>query len=188
MRSQQFLSRMAEVSLQRSTDRKIAPYYPSSAEVVSRMLDLAGVGSEDVVYDIGSGDGRILIQACNRGAKRAVGIEIEPTLVKASKENIQQDPMSKDRAIIIESDFANVDLSDATVIIVYMGATGTSNTQKYLRSLPHVVRIISHDYPFEGWTPTETYHGTHIEPSPDGAVTQHIGSYTLFRYSTSNLQ
>src|SRR5436190_21665063 len=69
--------------------KKIVPFVPSPQEVVDRMIELAGVKKGDVVYDLGSGDGRIVITAAKRGAK-AVGFEIDPDLVKESRDNIQK--------------------------------------------------------------------------------------------------
>src|SRR4029079_6072240 len=69
--------------------KKIVPFVPSPQEVVDRMIELAGVKKGDVVYDLGSGDGRIVITAAKKGAK-AVGFEIDPDLVRESRENIQK--------------------------------------------------------------------------------------------------
>lgn len=187
MRSQQFLSRVAELSLQRSTDRKIAPYFPSSEAVVKNMLEFANITDEDIVYDVGSGDGRILIQACKMGVKKAVGVEIEPSLVKTSRENIKNDDNSRDKAFVIEDDFSNIDFSEATVITVYMGPAGTNDTQKYLTKLDPSVRIISHEYPFKNWNYQETISNVHDEPSAEGATCHHSSSYTLYKYSTRDI-
>lgn len=188
MLSSQFRERIANLSESRSNDRKIAPYYPSSHEVVERMLDAVGLCESDVLYDIGSGDGRILVQACQRGVQRAVGIEIEPSLVKASQENLASHPECKDRTEILACDFADVDFSPATVITVYMGPAGTWDSQKYLVGVDPSVRIVSHDYAFKNWTPRQTIQGTHFYPSADGASNQQEAGYEIFVYSTEDIK
>lgn len=187
MLSKQFKDKLSGIALERSNDRKIAPFFPSSNYIVNEMLSFADITPNDVLYDVGSGDGRVLIQACHRGVKRAVGVEIEPILVKASREAIKADPVCQDKVEIIEGDFASVDFSEANIVIVYMGPAGTKDTQKYLENLHESVRIISHDYQFDNWKYTSKQEGIHEEPTPDGAKSGHKAPYTIYKYSTANI-
>ena len=92
--------------------KKIVPFVPSPQEVVDKMIELADVQKDDVVYDLGSGDGRIVITAAKKGAK-AVGFDIDPQLVKESRENIRKAGV-EDRAEIRNQDILTVDLSPAS--------------------------------------------------------------------------
>ena len=187
MRTAEFLERVAALEEARSVDRKIAPFYPSSVEVIEHMLDLASLEESDVLLDVGSGDGRVLVQACYRLVHRAIGVEIEPSLVRASREVLYADPRCVGRAEVREGDFAGADLSEATVIIVYMGPAGTWDAQKYLTTLSPSVRIICHDYPFIDWPPAEEVGGVHVCPTADGSTVFHEAPYRLYRYSTADI-
>src|SRR5947209_5293799 len=98
--------------------KKIVPFVPTPQEVVDKMVDLAAVKKGDVVYDLGSGDGRIVITAAKKGA-RAVGFEIDPDLIKESRENIRKAGVEK-LAEIRQQDILTVDLSGATVVTMYL--------------------------------------------------------------------
>src|SRR5262245_23057376 len=91
--------------------KKIVPFVPSPQEVVDKMIDLAGVKKGDVVYELGSGDGRIVIAAAKKGA-RAVGFEIDGDLLKKSQENIRAAGV-QESAEIRQQDILTVDLSPA---------------------------------------------------------------------------
>jgi tRNA1(Val) A37 N6-methylase TrmN6 len=96
------------------------PYVPTPQEVVDAMLKIANVNSQDVLLDLGSGDGRIVITAAkNHQVKRAVGIEIDPALVAESRRNAQQAGVA-DRVEIIQQNLFETDLSKYTVITMYL--------------------------------------------------------------------
>src|ERR1043165_7653593 len=102
----------ASVRAQDFDSKKIVPFVPSPQEVVDQMVELAGVKKGDVVYDLGSGDGRIVIAAAQKGAK-AVGFEIDPDLVRESRENIRKANV-EDLAEIRNQDILTVDLAPAS--------------------------------------------------------------------------
>ena len=98
---------------------KIVPYVPTPQEVVDRMLELAQVKKGDVVYDLGSGDGRIVVTAAKKYGVRAIGFEIDPQRIKESHENIKKAGVEK-LVEIRQQDIRTVDLSGANVLTMYL--------------------------------------------------------------------
>ena len=97
-----------------------APYVPTMPEIVDEMLRLANVGRDDVVYDLGCGDGRLVITAVKKfGAKRGVGVDIDPQRIKESRENARAAGVA-DRVKFIEQDLFKTDISKATVVMLYL--------------------------------------------------------------------
>jgi precorrin-6B methylase 2 len=100
--------------------KKDVPYVPTLPEIVDEMLRLANVGRDDVVYDLGCGDGRLVIAAVKKfGAKRGVGIDIDPERIKESNENAQAAGVA-DRVAFIEQDLFTADIKEATVVTLYL--------------------------------------------------------------------
>ncbi len=130
------------------------PYVPTPEKVVDRMLKLANVSSNDVLYDLGSGDGRIPITAVQKyGASRATGIEINPELVQRSRENSQKAGVT-DRVAFLQQDLFQTDLSQATVVTLYLLPSVNLQLQpKLLQELKPGTRIISHDFDMGEWKP-----------------------------------
>ena len=130
------------------------PYVPTPEKVVDRMLKLANVSSNDVLYDLGSGDGRIPITAVQKyGASRATGIEINPQLVQRSRENSQKAGVT-DRVAFLQQDLFQTDLSQATVVTLYLLPSVNLQLQpKLLQELKPGTRIISHDFDMGEWKP-----------------------------------
>jgi SAM-dependent methyltransferase len=130
--------------------KKIVPFVPTPENVVDRMIELAGVKKGDVVYDLGSGDGRIVIAAAKRGA-RAVGFEIDPDLVAESRANIQKAGV-QESAEIRNQDILTVDLSGASVVTMYLlpdvNLKLRPNLQKQLKPGS---RIVSHAFDMGDW-------------------------------------
>jgi cyclopropane fatty-acyl-phospholipid synthase-like methyltransferase len=129
----------------------LAPYVVSPQQIVDRMLELADPKPNETVYDLGSGDGRILITAVQRYRAKAVGIEISDALVQSTTDRIQKLGLQNE-ARVIHGDFLQVDLSPADVVTMYL-ATDTNemlrpNLEKYLRN---GTRVVSHDYAVPGW-------------------------------------
>jgi SAM-dependent methyltransferase len=129
-----------------------APFYPSPEFAIRSMLDLAGVDSDSVVYDLGCGDGGIVVAAArDYGAKKVVGIEKSKKLCSIA--------IAKTRGLknasIIEADYDSVDLSEASVVTIYQSATENARLKpKFLRELSEGTRIVSHDYGVPGWHAT----------------------------------
>ncbi|MGH7832169.1 MAG: SAM-dependent methyltransferase [Candidatus Binatia bacterium] len=131
------------------------PFVPTPIEVVDRMLELAKVTDKDVVYDLGSGDGRIVIHAAKRFGARGVGIEMDSELIAGSRKKAQEEGV----AHLVEfrqADALQADVSPATVVTLYMLPWFNDKMapvfQKQLRS---GARVVAHDFGIEGWQPTK---------------------------------
>jgi SAM-dependent methyltransferase len=131
----------------------IAPFVPTPQEVVDRMLELAQVSEADLLYDLGSGDGRIVITAAKRYRARAVGFEIDPTLVTRSQRNIKEAGVEA-LAEIREQDIRTVDLSPASVVTMYLYPGANLRLRgTIMRELKPGSRVVSHDFSMGDWKP-----------------------------------
>jgi ribosomal protein L11 methylase PrmA len=120
------------------------------------MLEAANVTKDDIVYDLGSGDGRILIAAAQQFKAKAVGIEINPTLVAETRERVEKLGLSA-LIKVEQAHLMEADLSPATVVTVYL--LSSSNEQlkpKFEKELKAGARVVSHDFQFRGWKPSKT--------------------------------
>ena len=132
--------------------KKIVPFVPTPQEVVDKMIELGGVKKGDVVYDLGSGDGRIVITAAKKGA-RAVGFDVDGDLVKESRENIRKAGLEK-LAEIKQQDILTVDLSPATVVTMYLLPDVNLKLKPNLLSqLKPGSRVVSHAFDMGDWKP-----------------------------------
>jgi predicted RNA methylase len=116
------------------------------------MLQLAGVGPGDLVYDLGSGDGRIPIIAAQKYGARGIGIEIDPSLVARARRNAD-DAGVADRVRFIEGDLFTADLSQVTVVTMYLSPNILKQIEPGLRALRPGTRIVSHQFSMAGWAP-----------------------------------
>lgn len=136
----------------------LGPDIPTPEPVVERMLSLAHIKSGDVVYDLGSGDGRIVIEAAQKYGAHSVGVEVEPDLCRKATAKIKSLGLD-DRASIVEGSVFHVDLSRATVVTMYFMTTSNErlrpNLEKYLKP---GTRVISNQFPIKGWKPTTVEH------------------------------
>ena len=124
--------------------------------VADAMLKLARVSSNDVVYDLGSGDGRIVILAAQKYGARGVGIEIDPRLVELSR-TVARDGEVTDRVTFIEGDLFAADISAATVVTLWLTASVNARlTPKLLRELRPGTRIVAHQFALGQWAPEQT--------------------------------
>ncbi len=129
------------------------PYIPSTPGNADEMLRLAGVTPNDVVYDLGSGDGRIVIAAARDYGARGVGIDIDAALVRESTENARKAGVSE-RTAFRASDIFAVDLREATVVTMYLLSGLVAKLEpKLLAELRPGTRIVAHDYGFAKWQP-----------------------------------
>lgn len=136
-------------------NKKIVPFVPTPQDVVDKMIELAGVKKGDTVYDLGSGDGRIVITAAKKGAK-AVGFEIDGDLVKESRENIQKAGM-QNSAEIRQQDILTVDLSAASVITMYLlPDVNLKLRPNVLTQMKPGARVVSHAFDMGDWKPDKT--------------------------------
>jgi len=145
------------------TDGEV-PFVRSTPEVIDRMLELARVKPGDIVYDIGSGDGAIIIQAAKKYGVRGVGIEIDEDLVLRARNNAFKEKV--DHLVEFRAqDAFTVDISPATVVTLYMLPEFNAKLRPILeRQLKPGTRVVSHDYPIEGWQPdgVEIVKGTFV--------------------------
>jgi ubiquinone/menaquinone biosynthesis C-methylase UbiE len=136
--------------------RPDVPYVPTNEAVVDQMLKMARVGQNDVVYDLGSGDGRIVIAAVQRyGAARGVGIDIDPDRVREARENAQKAGVA-DRVTFIQGDLFQADIREATVVTMYLLQDVNLRLRpKLLSDLRPGTRVVSHNYHMGDWEPKE---------------------------------
>jgi SAM-dependent methyltransferase len=134
-------------------EASLAPYVASPEMIVEEMLRLANVGKDDVVYDLGSGDGRIVIMAAKIYGARGVGFELDGDLVNQSTENARRDGV----AHLVEfrqQDVLTVDLSPATVVTIYLGQEANLKLRPAIQSeLRPGARVVSHDFDMGDWRP-----------------------------------
>jgi SAM-dependent methyltransferase len=131
-------------------------YVPTPLEVVDAMLKLAEVKGADIVYDLGSGDGRILIAAAQKYGARGVGIEIDPDLVKEATENAKAAGVA-DKVRFVNADLFEADISEATVVTMYLLERLNEKLRpKLLRDLKPGTRIVSHRFRMGDWLPEKT--------------------------------
>jgi predicted RNA methylase len=131
-------------------------FTPTRHAVADAMLELAGVTRDDVVYDLGSGDGRIVIMAAQKYGARGVGVEIDPKLVARSRENAREAGVG-DRVSIVESDLFTTDVSPASVVTLYLSASINRRLEpKLKRELRPGARIVSHQFRIGDWPPEKT--------------------------------
>lgn len=125
-------------------------FTPTRHAIADAMLQLAGVTASDVVYDLGSGDGRIPIIAAQKYGARGVGIEIDPRLVTQSWGNAN-DAQVANRVMFKLGDLFEADLSEATVVTLYLSSSIMRRMMPVLRGLKPGTRIVSHQFPMPGW-------------------------------------
>lgn len=131
-------------------------FVPTPEAVVRRMLELGKVGPGDVVYDLGSGDGRIVISAVRDfGAARGVGIDIDPTRIEEARENAGKAGVGE-RVEFREEDLFEVDLGEADVVTLYLLQTLNERLRPRLQRLAPGTRIVSHSFSMGDWEPDHT--------------------------------
>lgn len=133
---------------------RLAPFVSSPVHVVDRMLELAHLKPGEKLYDLGSGDGRIVIAAAEKYKAKAVGVEISPKLVAKANEAIQKEGLA-DQAKVMEGDVLEADVSSADVVTLYLASSLNEKLRPRLEKLLRAgARVISHTYPVPGWKPT----------------------------------
>jgi cyclopropane fatty-acyl-phospholipid synthase-like methyltransferase len=149
------------------------PFVPTPVEVIDKMLEMARVRKDDVVYDLGSGDGRVVIRAAKNYGARGVGIEMDQTLLEKARKSAQAEGVSH----LVEfraEDALKTDLSPATVVTLYMlpwfNEAMKPNFRKYLKAGS---RIVAHDFGIEGWKPDKTEKLPEPEKKAGGYVHYH---------------
>jgi SAM-dependent methyltransferase len=128
-------------------------FAPTREPVVYEMLELARVTADDVIYDLGSGDGRIVVLAAQKYGTRGVGIELDPKLVASSRQ-VARDIGLDHKVTFVEGDFWTADISAATIVTLYLSPTINRDLEpKLRRELRPGTRIVSHQFPIGRWVP-----------------------------------
>jgi cyclopropane fatty-acyl-phospholipid synthase-like methyltransferase len=155
------------------------PFVPTPVEVIDKMLEMAQVRRNDVVYDLGSGDGRVVIRAAKKYGARGVGIEMDQTLLEKARKSAQAEGVSH----LVEfraEDALKIDLSPATVVTLYMlpwfNEAMKPNFRRYLKPGS---RIVAHDFGIEGWTP----HKSEKLPEPEKKAGGYVHYHSIYLWN-----
>ena len=152
--------------------RRLAPYYPTPLFVVEKMLEVADVSPRDVVYDLGSGDGRIVIRAAQKFGARVVGIEINPTLWQESSDRIAKLGL-EGRARILHEDMFKTSIRPATVVTLFLLTGVLEELRPQLeRELRPGTRVVAQEFSVPGWEPQKV-----VRVKSEAGV-----SYTIYLY------
>jgi len=152
---------------------KLAPYYPTPESIVQKMLQLGGLKAGEKMFDLGSGDGRIVIMAAEKFHANATGVELDKDLFRQSMDKIQSLKLQK-TARIINGDVLQQDYSSADLITVYLLPLSNDKVRPILdKQLKKGTRIVSHDFEFKDWKPEK------VEPIDDDGEGR---SHTLYLY------
>ena len=161
-------------------DNDAGPYVPTPWVIVDEMLKLADIRPGDVVYDLGSGDGRLVITAAKRFEARGVGIELKPELVALAKASAENEGVA-DRVKFVRGDLFETDIREATVITLYLlPQYVTRLVPRFRAELRPGTRIVSHDYPLLPWPPEKDF--TMEVPEKEfisGMTTTHLYYYVV---------
>jgi protein-L-isoaspartate O-methyltransferase len=148
------LSALAQVPA--PTGEKLAPYYPTPETIVERMLELGELKAGEKMFDLGSGDGRIVIMAARKYHAEAVGVELDNDLVVQSSAKLKQLGLEKS-ARIIYGDILKQNYSSASLLTVYLLPESNIKVRPILEAqLKKGTRIVAHDFEIGGWTPVKT--------------------------------
>ncbi len=152
---------------------KLAPYYPTPETIVQKMLQLGALKAGEKMFDLGSGDGRIVIMAAEKFHANAVGVELDKDLFRQSMDKIQSLRLQK-TAKIVNGDVLQQDYSSADIITVYLLPLSNDKVRPVLdKQLKKGTRIVSHDFEFKDWKPEKV---ETIEDDGEGR------SHTLYLY------
>jgi SAM-dependent methyltransferase len=139
-----------------AAQQSLAPYVPTPQQVVDKMLEVAQVTSKDVVYDLGCGDGRIVIAAAKIYGAHAVGVDIDPERIRESQANAKAAGVEKLVSFKLE-DAMKVDVSQATVVTLYLLSSSNAMLRPILtKQLKPGARIVSHAFSMGDWKPLKT--------------------------------
>jgi SAM-dependent methyltransferase len=155
----------------------VAPYVNSPEPVVLKMLQMAHLKPGETLYDLGCGDGRIIIMAAEQFRVKAIGVELAPREVKKANEEVKKHHLQAS-VRVIQGNMLQQDLSPADVITLYLTTTANEslrpNLERYLRNN---ARVVSYDYPIPGWRPVSS---VDTEANPRGTT------HTIYLYQVPN--
>ena len=146
----------AQITPAYEASHDVVPYVPTPMKVAERMLQLAKVTRNDVVYDLGSGDGRIVILAAQKYGAHAVGVELDPGRYQESSARIQELGLAS-KAKILHGDMFKADIHNATVVTLYLLTSVNAEIRPMLeKQLRPGTRVVSHDFHMAGWKAEKT--------------------------------
>jgi ribosomal protein L11 methylase PrmA len=149
-------SSLAQQQLKPLDKEPEVPYVPTHERVVAEMLKVANVGKNDVLYDLGSGDGRIPITAAKRFGTRGVGVDIDPARITEARENAKKAGVA-DKVTFMQQDLFETNIKEATVVTLYLLPDVNLRLRpKLLADLKPGTRIVSHNYDMGDWKPLKT--------------------------------
>jgi precorrin-6B methylase 2 len=133
-----------------------APWLPTPKKRVRSMLEFAGVNSGDILYDLGSGDGRIIVMAAKEFGAKSIGIEVDPLRLMWSRLSIRRHNLSQ-KVHVVRANFFKVSVEEATVVTLYQGHEINKKIRDKLASeLKTGTRVVSYRFILDGWTPVKT--------------------------------
>jgi SAM-dependent methyltransferase len=147
-------------------------FVPTPQKAVEKMLELAEVKEGDIVYDLGCGDGRIVVTAAKQYGVKAVGVDIDPERIKESKENVRKNEVD-DLVTIKQADIFELDFSEATVVTLYLLPDLNVKLMPQLRKLKPGSRIVSFNFDMRGARPEQVFRGD----ADDG-----LRGYTIYKW------
>jgi len=164
----------AAAAAQSTEGTKLAPYYPTPETIVQKMLQLGGLKAGEKMFDLGSGDGRIVILAAQKFHAEAVGVELDKDLCKQSMAKIAKLGLDKS-AHIVNGDLLKQNYSSADLVTVYLLPESIDKQVQPLleKQLKKGARVVAHDFEFKAWTPEK------VENIPDDGEGR---SHTLYLY------
>ena len=131
-------------------------WVPTPFEHIAPFFELAPVSSSDVVYDLGSGDGRLLFAALDKGAARAVGVELDPNHAQTARDKAKEKGL-QDKVTFLHADVMDVNLSEASLVLCYLiTAASAALKPKFEAELKPGTRVVMESFPVPGWKPLET--------------------------------
>ncbi|MDX1982501.1 MAG: class I SAM-dependent methyltransferase [Bryobacteraceae bacterium] len=131
----------------------LAPYVPSPQPIVDRMLDAAALKPGETLFDLGCGDGRVLVTAAKHFKAKAVGVELNEKLVRMANDSIRQNKV-EGLASVLHANLLDVDLSRADVVTLYLLTDANAKLKPRLEKfLKPGARVVSHDFEIKGWKP-----------------------------------
>ncbi|CAN5713343.1 methyltransferase domain-containing protein [soil metagenome] len=145
----------ATASPERKAGELDVPYVPTPQVVVDEMLRMAKVSGKDVLYDLGSGDGRIPITAAKRFGTRGVGIDLNPVRVEEANANAEKEKVT-DKVKFIEGDIFTENFSEATVVTLYLLPAVNLRLKSTILDMKPGTRVVSHNYDMGDWTPEDS--------------------------------
>jgi trans-aconitate methyltransferase len=149
-------SSLAQQQLKPLDKEPEVPYVPTHERVVAEMLKVANVGKNDVLYDLGSGDGRIPITAAKRFGTRGVGVDVDPARITEARENAKKAGVA-DKVRFMQQDLFETDIKEATVVTLYLLPDVNLRLRpKLLADLKPGTRVVSHNYDMGDWKPLKT--------------------------------